>query len=185
MSPEPFAEIESIIAAHAPSVEAGQRERLLFESARELGRRQARREAVRASTAAAVASCALTLLISWSVAPLRNAGEELAPTQLVETAPRAAQPMPGEELFPSSTTQLPSDRMVASRSDATPLDKSLLEQNILTPTSWSARWQLSQVGVSDAGVVDLEPVGWETVDGHGASRPDATPLRPGMSLNQL
>ncbi|MGN6546984.1 MAG: hypothetical protein ACTHK7_18155 [Aureliella sp.] len=185
MSPEPLAEIESIIAAHAPSVEAGQRERLLFESARELGRRQARREAVHASTAAAVVSCALTLLISWSVTPLRNAGEELAPTQLVETAPRSAQPVPGEEPFPSSTTPLPSQRTVGSRSAATPFDKSLLEQNILTPTSWSVRWQLSQIGGSDAGIVDREPVGWETVDGDEASRPDATRLRPGMSLNQL
>lgn len=148
MSPEHRTDFEVRLAAHAPSIDAAVRERLLFESARELGRQQGRRQVVRQSATAAVVSCGLTLLISWTLMLGRSSHDgELTPGQnAAASGGLAVDPTPSQTPRNESVAQGNPQPGALSRSDTIAASGSRFDSHILTPVSWSARRDLSYAG---------------------------------------
>lgn len=185
MSPEQRAELELLVAAHTPSIAQGERERLLFESARQLGQQQAAQQAVRKSLAAAAVSCVLTLLMSWAAMP--GWREELSPAKdAVHDARLVDQQLPGRQPTAESVMRNSAQRIAASHSGTSSANSSPFDQNVLTPVSWSARWELSHVGSLSAAKADLETADMATAaDWDEPRRWDSAPLRAGTPIDHL
>jgi hypothetical protein len=191
MSPDQRTELESLVAAHMPSVSSSERERLLFDSARELGRQQGSRQAVRKSIAAAAVSCGLTLLLSWSVVPglrgnLAPAVGALPDSRLADNQPTSQPSIVKAATKDTAVTSDTAQRIAASHSATFPASRSPFDQHVLTPVSWSARWELSHVGSLSAEGANLEPadgnIGAASAEAHRAA---STPLRASTPLDQL
>lgn len=184
MSPEQRSELEAIVSAHSPSIGASERQRLLFEAARELGRQQANRQMALKLVAAAASSCVLTLLMSWTVMLggfTREAGAKRdvasVPTPAHEASSAAAsasQAIAHDNAQP--TESLPFDNTAAV--------KSRFDRNTLTPVGWPARWQLSLSSGLDMDALPLEPEHAPQTERSGSAS-ETTPLRVGTLIDHF